>query len=293
MSNFQIGADEYRKHEVTSQELEKYFEGWTLALFNSRNQILEKHLSGKKVLLAVEGSRHFRSPAGLGELPYEGCAIAIFADDLADRRNAFMKDAAPIAVRIEEIEGQKIAVFQEQEENDIWTTFMTFPEKNVVLVGTNREFLREVLVRMRGKSVNRAFPESLSEWQYVNRNTKFWGLRHYDRNQAKEDPTSPFGGQKSANIPDEQAIGLTYQSDPNRERKVILTYLSGEKDGITKIERNRFPSSSEPEDTASLHIQYQELAPGVTQSTYDVSQSHPLGWFFFVFMGSLGHAIYV
>ena len=113
MSNFQIGQEAYTNHEVTSEELEKHFEGMTLQLFNSRNGLLEKHFRGKKVLFALEASRHFRPPTGLGELPFEGCAVAIFGDDLDDRRDAFMKEAAQKAVRIEEIEGQKVAVFEE------------------------------------------------------------------------------------------------------------------------------------------------------------------------------------
>jgi len=293
MSNFQIGGEDTQNREVPSRELEKHFEGLTLALFNFRNGVLEKHLEGKKVLFAVEGSRHFRRPAGLGELPYEGCAVAIFADDLGDRRDAFMKDAVPTAVRMEEIEGHKVAVFQEQSENDIWTMFVTFPQKDVVLVATDRDFLREVLARMRGEGGERAFPETLPEWKYVNKQAKFWGLRHFDRRHAKEDPTSPFGGRKTANVPDEQAIGLTYQCDPKRERKATLIYLSGEKNAIRKIAENWFPSSSEPAATAGLHIQYRELEPGIIQSTYDLDHSRPLDWFFLVFGASLGHAIYL
>ena len=78
MSNFQIGQVVYTNHEVTSEELEKHFEGMTLQLFNFGNGLLEKHLHGKKLLFALEASRHYRPPAGLGELPFEGCAVAIF-----------------------------------------------------------------------------------------------------------------------------------------------------------------------------------------------------------------------
>jgi hypothetical protein len=74
MSNFQIAEDDYKNREVTSEELAKQFEGLTLALFNSRDGLLEKRLEGKKVLFALEAFRHFRSPTNLGELPSEGCA---------------------------------------------------------------------------------------------------------------------------------------------------------------------------------------------------------------------------
>src|SRR5258708_25456304 len=249
MSSFQV-AENYQNYDVSSQELEKDFEGLTLALFNSESGVLEKHLEGKKVFFAAEGSRHFRPPAGLGELPYEGCAIAIFADDLTDRRDAFFKDVDPISVRREEIEGHNVAIIQEKLENDVWTIFVAFPQKSVELVATNRDFIREILTRMRGTKGQSAFPEALPEWKYVNKQAQFWGLRHFDKRQANEDPTSPFGGKKSANIPDEQAVGLTYESDPKSERKVILTYLSGEIP-IMIIEEKRFPSISEGDPGAT------------------------------------------
>jgi len=293
MSNFQIGQEVYTNHTVTSEELEKHFEGMTLQLFNSRNGLLAKHLRGKKVLLALEASRHFRPPVGLGELPFEGCAVAIFRDDLDEQRDAFMKEAGQKAIRIEEIEGQKVAVFEEPSEQDIWKSYIAFPQKGVVLAATNEQFLREMLSRMRGPERERALPSSLPEWKYVNTRAQFWGLRHFDKQQAKADPTSPFGGKKSANLPDDGAIGLTYQCNPGEERKATLTYLSGSGAEVGKIEESRFPSSSEPEDTAGLHIQRRELQRGVIQSTYDLSRSGPLNWFFLVFMGTVGHAIYL
>jgi hypothetical protein len=39
---------------------------------------------------------------GLGELPFEGRAIATFQDDLDDRRDAFMKSVVQAAMRIGE-----------------------------------------------------------------------------------------------------------------------------------------------------------------------------------------------
>ncbi|SRR6266480_61294 len=295
ISTFRIGQERYQNRKATNEELEKHFEGLTLDLFNfsSGKSLLEKHLEGKKVLFAAEGSRHFRTPAGLGELPFEGCALAVFKDDLGDRRDAFMKEAAHVAVRMEEIEGQKVAVFEEPSEQDIWTIFVTFPQEGVVLAATDKRFLQEMLARMRGAEGERALHDTLPEWKYVNKQAQFWGLRHFDKRQANMDPTSPFGGRKSANIPDDEAIGLTYQCDPSKERKATLTYLSGPRAEIRKVEESRFPSSSEPEDTAGLHIQYRELEPGVIQSTYDLSSSRPLDWFFFVFMLSMGHAIYI
>jgi hypothetical protein len=173
MSNFQIGQGANTNRDVTSEELEKHFEGMTLQLFNSRNGLLEKHLRGKKVLLGLEASRHFRPPAGLGELLFEGCAVAIFRDDLDDQRDAFMKEAAQKGIHIEEIEEQKVAVFEEPSEQDIWKIYIAFPQKDVVLAATNEQFLREMLSRMRSPERERALPSSLPEWKYVNTRAQF------------------------------------------------------------------------------------------------------------------------
>ncbi|MGB6483881.1 MAG: hypothetical protein WBE86_10390 [Candidatus Acidiferrales bacterium] len=294
MSNFRTGEDESRNSRVTTEELAKGFEGLTLALFNAKNGILEEHLEGQKVLFAMEASRHFRPPKGLGEMPFEGCALAIFKDNLGDRRDAFMKDAASVALRIQEIEGHKVAVFEEPSEQDTLTTFVTFPQAGVVLVATDEQFLRQVLSRMRDENgqSRRALPDALPEWKYVNKEAQFWGLRHYDRQQANEDPTSPFAGARTAD-PDDQAVALTYACDPSAAQKATLTYLSGPNADLKKIEQRRFPAASEPESTAGLHTQYAEIAPSVMQTTYQLDHSKPLDWFFFVLMGDMGHAIYL
>jgi hypothetical protein len=288
MSNFVVGEHDYKNHEVKTEQLEKQFEGLTLGLFGAAKGILEKHLEGQKVLFALEGSRHFRAPAGLGELPFEGCAVAIFEKDLENRQDAFMKEA----VRIEKIEGQKVAVFEEPEEQDTWTFFITFLEEGVVLVSTNRQFLQQMLVRMHGTEGQRALPNTLHEWTYVNKKAQFWGLRHYDRQQAKYDPTSPFEGKKSGNFPDEGAIGLTYQCDA-KIRRATITYLTAAGADARKIAADRFPDTGEPAQLAGLHIQYQGLEAGVIQSTFDLSHSVPADLFFFIFMAHLGHAIYL
>jgi len=293
MSNFQTGQDLGQNREVSVEELEKQFELLPLLQFDFSQGVLEKRLEGQSVFLAVEGSRRFRSPAGLGELLYEGCAIAVFADGLGNRGESFLKDSAKAMVRMEEMEGQRVGVFQEKKEEDLWTLFVAFPQSRVVLVATNRDYLREVLARMRGATGERALPDTLPEWRYVNRKGKFWGLRHFDKKQAEEDPTSPFGGQKSANLPDEQAIGLTFGCDPSKARTATITYLSAAKDMLPVIKEKLFPFLSEPEGTKGLHIRYRELEPGVIQGLYDLDHSEPVNWFLFVLMGNLGHAIFV
>lgn len=294
MSNFLTGEERnYSNREVKSEELEKQFEGQTLSLIAYRSTGLEKRLEGKKVLFALEASRHFRPPAGLGEMPFEGCVLAVFKDDLRDRRDAFMKNAEHSALRVDEVEGLSVAVFKERSEEDLWTTFVVFPQDGVLLVATNEDFLREILARIGGAKGERALPDTLREWKYVNTKAQFWGLRHFDKTQATKDPTSPFEGTKSANIPDDAAVGLTYECNPSKVRKATITYLSGPGANVRKIAERMFPAASEPEATAGLNIQYRTPETGVIQSQYDLSHSQPIDWFIFTLMGNLGHAVYL
>jgi hypothetical protein len=284
---------DYTDRKTQAQDLRQAFHYLTVGLFSLGNGGLQKRLEEKRILFAAEGSRAFRSPNELGEMPYEGCAIVIFADDLGETQETFMKTAVKSALRIDDIESHKVAVFQETLRQDVWTTFVVFPMKNIVIVATNRDYLSDVLARMRAPGMTRAFPETLTEWKYVDTQAEFWGMRHFDRSQSRLDPTSPFGGRKPANLPDEKAIGLVYQCDPAKDTKATLIYLSGDKRGIKDIERNRFPKSSEVENTAALHIEYREIEPGAIQSSYDLNRIRPLSWFMFVFMDYLGHAVYV
>jgi hypothetical protein len=143
------------------------FELLPLSLFRLKDGLLQNYLMGQRVEFAIEGSRHFRRPAGEGEMPYEGCGIAFLAEAATGRGDAFLKYSAPATPRVESIAGQKITVFEERQEEDTWTTFVAFPKANLVLACTNRDYLREVLERIGGKAGRRALSNTLAEWKFV------------------------------------------------------------------------------------------------------------------------------
>lgn len=285
--------DDNQQREISASELEEGFEFQTLGLSGFKKSILGKQLEGQRVALAVEGSRHFRPPRGLGEAPFEGCVIAVFADTSDLGSSLLMRNLAKTALRTEWIEGQKVAIFQERLELDLWTTFVTFPQRNVVVVATNRDYLRTVLARMRSEKGERALPATLPEWKYINQQAPFWGVRHFFRGQEQKDPTSPFGGKKSANLPDEQAIGIVFNYDRSKAGMTTVTYLSGDKNIRPKIERELFPSDSEPEANKGLRMQYRDLEPGVVEGSYELRRAESINWFFFMLMARLGHVVYL
>ena len=284
--------DEDENRVVTDQELVESFETLPLSLVGFKDGLLLPRLKGKRVLLAIEGARHFRPPSGLGELPYEGCAIALFADDVDHDMDSFVRANRNSVLTTERIGGQAIAVFQEKLENDTWTFFVAFPSKRTLVVATSRDYLSEVLARLQGKKGDRALPNDLAEWKYVNTELRFWGLRHFDKRQAKLDPSSPFGGRKAANTPDEQAIGLTFGFDQSKARQVSITYLSGDqsvgmKPDASLLSLGRFP------EARGLNIKYRELVPGIVEGSYTFKNRGQLQFFLFVFEGMLGHAVFI
>ena len=284
--------DDTQDRIVSAKELGQSFEDLPLALLQFKEGLLAKRLEGKRITLALEGARHFRAPANLGEMPYEGCAIVVFSDTLDHEISSFAKQARGVALKVEQIEGEEVSVFQEKLESDTWTTFVAFPDEHVILVATDRSYLREVLARLHRNNGQRALPNELPEWKYVNTSARFWGLRHYDRSQTQADPSSPFGGRKPANFPDEQAIGLTFVFDPRDGKSATITYLSGDTSIGTKPSSTPLGMGRAPEANA-LGIRYRERAPGIVEGSYSLEHLEATGFFFFVLEGMLGHAIYI
>src|SRR5215475_12334743 len=179
-----LAEDEDEKRPVTATELAEPFQTLPLSSFGFKGGLLLPRLKDKRVSLAIEGARHFRPPSGLGEMPFEGCSIALFVDDLNDSVASFTKAHRKSILRVEQIAGEQIAVFREKLENDMWTAYLAIPDSRTVIVATNRDYLSEVLARLQGKKGIRALPNDLPEWKYINTDFQFWGLRHFDRTQV-------------------------------------------------------------------------------------------------------------
>jgi hypothetical protein len=277
---------------ITDQELTEYFETLPLALLGFKDRLLLPRLKGKQIFLAIEGARHFRPPKGLGQMPYEGCAAAVLADDFNNDMDSFIKENRKSILRVERIEGLSTAVIREELENDTWTFFVAFPNKRTLVVATNQSYLKEVLSRLQGKKGDRALPNDLPEWKFVNTELPFWGLRHFDKGQASMDPTSPFGAHMFAEIPDQQAIGLTFAFDQSKGRVATITYLSENKSLGRRPEASLL-SMGAGSEAKGLNIQYRELNPGVVEGKYDLNDAKQVQFFFFAFEAILGHAIFI
>jgi hypothetical protein len=286
--------DEKRDRVVSQKELRAQFQALPISLFGLNSHLLQSRMVGREITIALEGSRHFRTPRALGEMPYEGCDIVVFARDITELRETFMKESADSVSTREVIDGQLVTVFQNKMEEDVWTFFVAFPKPNVVVIATNRDYLSEVLARIGGAFGPRALPDDLPEWRYVNLRASCWGLRHYDKSQSESDPSSPFAGEESASlIADDQAIGIVFNFEPGPYRAANIVYLSGDKAILPEVKQRFFPSEADPESTKDLHVQFRQLSPGVVQSSYMLAHSESVFFFLFVLMAAVGHGVYL
>jgi hypothetical protein len=272
-----------------SDEIADTFRVIPVGLFRFKKGLMSKYLKDEKVLLALEGSRNFLGPSSLGEGPFQGCDIVVFAGDITASVDLFRKDSSNAILKSEAIEGQRVSIFQEKREEDIWTTFVAFPKPNIAVAASSEEYLREVLARINGKRGDRALPEGLPEWKYVNTHAAFWAVRHYDKTGASTDPSSPFLG-KNGLIADAQALGLTFYFDPDKAETATVTYLSGDKNILSNVQKNLFPAQYEP-GAREMHIRYREIAPGIVEGSYDLGHIESAEAFTFFLLALLGHVI--
>ena len=71
-----------------------------------------------------------------------------------------------------------------------------------------------------------------------------WGLRHYRKEFAETDPSSPLRAHAAANVPDADAVGVVFWYDahwpPGKQRSAIsplprMPSESRDKDGIIQM----------------------------------------------------------
>ena len=280
------------QERMTDADLEMESRMFPLTLLNFKNGGFGEFVKGKRVALAIEGSRRFRPPRALGLMRYEGCLIMIFGPAVSLDGAAFMGAAASSAIRFEESGGTRIAVFEAQAENDTWTTFVGFPRTDVAVVATNFDYLLTLLDRMRSAGA-RALPQDLAEWKHVNTNAPVWGVRHYQKQGARLDPTSPFQGQNSANIPDTNAVGVTFSFGPASERMVTVDYLSGGSDArrvLAGFLRMEDAATAAPRE---FQMSLRQPAAGVLEAAINLTATEAVQRVLLGLMAMLGHAVYL
>src|SRR5262249_43964417 len=146
-----------------------------------------------------------------------GCHILVFeaASDPALQK-AFRICEQKADKRIK-LAGEDVLVFAEKRESDDWSYFVSRPQPGVLICATHEGYLEETLKRISRQSDRRAPPTDLPEWKHVDVKAQVWAIRHYQKESAENDPSSPLGGQGSANVPDPAAIGFVFVYSPDTE----------------------------------------------------------------------------
>jgi hypothetical protein len=142
------------------------FQGVGFSLFGIQAGQLQIFLEGNRVQIIIEGSRHFRPPAELGEVLYEGCQIAVLEKADPQRSDLFAK-AIGNGLKSELVAGFSVTLLPEKLEGDLWTAYVAFPKPDMAIACSHRAYLTEVLERIHGKAGRRALPDTLAEWKFI------------------------------------------------------------------------------------------------------------------------------
>jgi hypothetical protein len=233
---------------------------------------------------------------------FEGCSIVVFDNSSGERGKELMQTLATTATSTRIISETRVLVFHEKLGAAEWDSFLALPRPDVLLSANNLPYLREVLERMRQRRSLRALPDQLPEWRYLVPGTRFWGMRHYDRSQAKKDPTSPFGDDRTFGPGDQKAIGIVFALDPSTHKEAVVTYLSGD-EGMVRTLMRKGTSSEEallasfsghevitrdggksyedpdPETGVEYQVRLRSPAPGVLQRTSSLDRTGTISFF--------------
>jgi hypothetical protein len=257
--------------------------------------------------LILEGSRKFRTPRGLGMMTFEGCTVVITPPD-PPADSELQKWLIQNANRTEQVVGFKTYILDEKIEQDQWHFLITQPRPNIWLCATNKKYLESVLIRrIRSKEerlkTTRALPETLPEWKCIDTDASEWALRHYRKDQALLDPTSPLSGTKRmATIPDGAAMGMTYSFNTDNNIATIY-YLTAPKNvhNMKKVYRSFWQSfflwmNVQRSELKNLEPTITGNPTGVIKMQFDFSKPKALGnagFFGFGLLGLFGRAVIV
>ena len=249
--------------------------------------LLHRQLFGRKVLLAVEGSRRFKSPKALGGMLYEGVHILQFDPAFQEILREVFQTCYEKAEEKVELAGNAVAVFKETMESDEWTFFLSQPRPGILICATDSAYLEETLKRIDRKPVRYSLPADLPEWKHVNVKARVWAVRHYRKESAGDDPSSPLRSKAAANVPDPDALGFVFWYDPESKVPARARYLSGAKNALKLVTQGWYnpPERLTPEIT--------QVTPNAVEIVPSVSEDEAAHIFLFVLFLYLGHAIYL
>lgn len=282
------GPFELPKRATDELKFHEAIQSWAAGLvLDLGDGMLYKSLLGQKVLCAVEGSRRFTAPRGLGVMPYQGCDILQFGPEANGALQKAFRACQERAEKKIELAGEQVAVFTKKHEDDVWSYFVSRPRPGVLICATDQQYLKETLSRIGQKPERRAIPADLPEWKHVDVKARVWAVRHYRKESAKNDPSSPLRPPAAANVSDPAAVGFVFWYSPDSDKVARARYLSGAKDAL------KLATQGWHHPTERLTPEIRQVAVGVVEIVTSVSEEKTAGMFLFVLLACLGHGIYL
>ena len=145
------------------------------------NSFGDRHLP-----LVVYGGRKYEIVSAFGTYRYHGASVRIFAQEATDDVERGMLAIEKNAGDVRTFSGQRVLVFPANKEGmesryriQPWQgVFVTRVQPNVVICATSDTYLKEMLARVETKAEDRALPDDLPEWKFIDTTASTWGLRH-------------------------------------------------------------------------------------------------------------------
>ncbi|HVA50352.1 MAG TPA: hypothetical protein VNH11_28615 [Pirellulales bacterium] len=230
-------------------------------------------LVGREVSVAINGGREFEVVSAFGSLRYQGCSVAQFKDPLPDAGQSLVAAMRRRARQVRSIAGTEVFVFPDRTQMESlykqkpWQgQFIALPATDLLLCGTSDEFLAEVLKRLTQKApAKRALPAELPEWNYVDRASPAWSVRHVP-------PT----------MQPDAINGLTWCLRPRDRQTLDVTYIP------TNGERAMTLAKVWEQRNLGAHPSIKVQAGGTISVRVDIETEKPGVWYPMVIYWSMG-----
>lgn len=200
---------------------------------------LDEALVGHAVKFAVSGAREFRRFSGLGLVPYDGCAVIVFAEPIGANLQSVIsglpqEDWSGVTIfKLSTVRSGSLRASPEQ-----LNLFVTQLGSEILIIATDRDSLHSLLERRAGFQPGRAIPRELPEWREVDVTAAAWAIRHFkhtfDSNTKR--PALALGPLEE--LDDPQAVGIVYNAQPLGPAQ-RLYYLSHNQQ-VTEITRQHW-----------------------------------------------------
>ncbi len=212
---------------ITPPRLDSEGDFWRMAIemsgFSFLDDVDEPHLQKIARLPlrhAALASRRFKPVTGIpGGTPFEGCAVLWFERPIPMDLVAMRSDETTRTERIADQVVASIATREEWGENQKLTLYFAHPKPQVLLMATDKEFLRTMLTRITQRTATRAMPPDRAEWQNLDASARVWGIRR-ELNGKRESNSVALAPASD---------GLTYMLTSAPTREIVLRLRSTER----------------------------------------------------------------